>query len=190
MESIMKRLVAILAIMVAVCAGTVLTACSSGESVEQAIRADISSQLDPFKDLDQATVDELAEGIKDAGLEDYGVSSRDFVTSMFDGFDYSIDSVEVAEDGGTASASVSVTCKTFTDALSRIEELSADLASSGEAAGMTETELNARLGELMMQAVDEVEAKSTVCEFGYTRSDEGWTIDGDAESEIYNAFFA
>lgn len=186
----MKRVFVALALMFALSAVTVLSACSSEESVEEAIRTDIAAQLDPFKNLDQAAMDELVESIKDAGLEDYGISSEDFVTSMFNGFDYSIDSVTIADDGNSASASVSVTCKTFSDASSRAEEMANEFVNSGEAANMTESELNARLGEIMMQAVDGAEAKTTTCEFGYTKSDEGWTINDNAESEIYNAFFA
>lgn len=188
--NIMKRAFAILAIVIMLSVGTVLSACSPGISTEDAIRSDLAAQLDPFKNHDQATMDEIAESMGDAGLEEYSVNADDMVASMLDGFDYAIDSVSVDEDSGSASASVSITCKTFGDVVTRAGELATEFAISGEAAGMTEDELNTKLGEIIMQTIDEAEAKSTVCEFGYTKTDDGWVIDDDAENEIYNAFFA
>lgn len=135
-------------------------------------------------------MDELNASVASAGLDEYGVSTNQYITSLLDGFDYTIDTVTVAEDGNTATASVSITCKTFTDATARAEELSAEFANSEDILGMTEDELNAKIGEIMMQAIDETEPKTTSCELGYTLVDGTWTIDGDAESEIYTAFFA
>ena len=186
----MKNILAVLVAALAITAGLSLVACSSSESPEDAIRADLAAQFDPIKNQDQAVMDELNASVASAGLDEYGVSTNQYITSLLDGFDYTIDTVTVAEDGNTATASVSITCKTFTDATARAEELSAEFANSEDILGMTEDELNAKIGEIMMQAIDETEPKTTSCELGYTLVDGTWTIDGDAESEIYTAFFA
>ncbi len=189
MAKMKKLLVAVLAAL-ALTAGLSLAACSSSESPEDAIRADLAAQFDPIKNLDQEVMDELNSSVSGIGLDEYGVSSDEYITSLLEGFDYTIDSVTVADDGTTATASVTITCKTFTDATARAEELSTEFGQSDEISGMSQDELNAKIGEIMMQAIDETEPKSTTCEFGYTKTDDTWTLDGDAESEIYNAFFA
>lgn len=186
----MKKLAAVMAAALMLAVGASLVACSSGESAEDAIRADLAAQFDPIKSLDQSVMDELTASVEGIGLEEYGVAPEDYITSLLAGFDYSIDSVSVAEDGNSATASVTVTCKTFTDATARAEELSNEFVNGDEISNMSEDELNAKIGEIMMQAIDETQTKSTTCEFGYTKADGTWTIDGDAESEIYNAFFA
>lgn len=186
----MKKMLVALAAALALTAGTSLVACSSGESPEDAIRADLAAQFDPIKNLDQSVMDELTASVEGIGLDEYGIASEDYIASLLTGFDYSIDSVTVADDGTSATASVTVTCKTFTDATTRAEELSSEFVNGDEIMDMTEDELNAKIGEIMIQAIDETDPKSTVCEFGYTNVDGTWTIDGDAESEIYNAFFA
>lgn len=186
----MKKILAVLVAALALTAGLSLVACSSSESPEDAIRADLAAQFDPIKNHDQAVMDELTASVESAGLDEYGISNSDYVASLLDGFDYAVDSVTVAEDGNTATAAVTVTCKTFTDATARAEELSAEFGESDEILDMTADELNAKIGEIMMQAIDETEPKATSCEFGYTLVDGTWTIDSSAESEIYNAFFA
>lgn len=189
MSKTKKILVALIAALT-LTAGLSLVACSSGEAPEDAIRADLAAQFDPIKNHDQEVMDELTASVESAGLDEYGVSNSDFVASLLDGFDYTVDSISVAEDGNTATAAVTMTCKTFTDATARAEELSAEFGESDEVLDMSTEEINAKIGEIMMQAINETEPKATSCEFGYTLVDGTWTIDSSAESEIYNAFFA
>lgn len=170
--------------------GMSLTACSSSESAEDSIRSDIADQLDPIKNLDQDVTDELTSALEDLDLDDYGVTADEYLSSLLDGFDYSIDSVTVSDDESSATASVTITCKSFSDAISLAMELAEELAESGEIDDMSDDEYNAKIGEIMMQSIDETEAKSTVCEFSYTQSDGTWVMSSDAEEEIYNVFFA
>lgn len=186
----MKKILVALVAALTLTAGLSLVACSSGESPEDAIRTDLAAQFDPIKNHDQEVMDELTTSVESAGLDQYGISNSDYVASLLDGFDYTVDSVTVAEDGNTATAAVTITCKTFTNATARAEELSAEFGESDEILDMSADELNTKIGEIMMQAINETEPKATSCEFGYTLVDGTWTIDANAESEIYNAFFA
>ena len=79
-----------------------LAACSSGPDPEEVISQDIATQFDPIKNLDQAAVDELAQDAESgADLSDFGIDGAEYIKAMLGGFDYSIVSVNVAEDGQT-----------------------------------------------------------------------------------------
>lgn len=109
---------------------------------------------------------------------------------MLGGFDYSIVSVNVAEDGQSATAIVDVTCKSFNAANDRANEISDEFAASDEITGMSMDDLNKKIGEILMQAMNETEPSTVECEFQYNLVDGTWTMSDSAESEIYNAFFS
>ena len=185
-----NRIFAVVLIALALLIAVSLAACSSDESAEESIRSDIADQLDPIKNLDQDVVDELTSALEDLDLDDYGVTADEYLSSLLDGFDYSIDSVTVGDDGNSATASVTITCKSFSDATSLATELAEELAESIDIDDMSDDEYKAKIGEIMMQSIDETEAKSTVCEFTYIQSDGSWAMSSDAEEEIYGVFFA
>lgn len=86
----LKTLVCTLCASLALVGGLVLTGCS-GTNPEEAIRQDITTNFDEIKNLDDAAMEEFAEELGDTGLESYGIETTELLTSMLDGFDYSID---------------------------------------------------------------------------------------------------
>ena len=106
---VLKVLVCSIAAVLALGAGLALGACS-GPSPEELIREDLTANLDRVKELDDATVEELVDSMGTIGLEDYGIEASDVVTSLLDGFDYTIDGIAVDDEGTSAVASVTVTC--------------------------------------------------------------------------------
>ena len=186
-----KHIIFVAVVMIlALTVGMALVSCSSGESAEDAIRSDITDQLDPIKNLDQDVVDELTSALEELDLDDYGLTTDEYLSSLLDGFDYSIDSITVSDDESTATASVTITCKSFSDATSLASELSEDFVENNDIDDMSDDEYKAEIGEILMQALDETEATSTTCEFSYTQTDGTWAMTSDTEDEIYNAFFA
>ena len=89
-RSALKVLTGTLCATLALVGGLALSGCS-GEKPEDAIRTDIASNFDAIKNLDDATIDELAEEMGSIGMEDYGIDTSELIASMADGFDYSID---------------------------------------------------------------------------------------------------
>lgn len=171
-------------------AGALALAGCAGQSPEEAIEADIAAQLDPIQNAEQAAIDELS-GMVDSSIDMsvYGIESAEYVKSLLSGFRYEVKDVVV--DGDSATATVDVTCKSFTDASTRVEELSADFAENLSASPtLSADDLAHKAGQLMMQAMDETEPKTTECAFAYEKSGGSWTLSSEAEQEISRAFFA
>ena len=175
----LRALTCSLVAVVALVAGLALGACS-GPSPEELIREDLAANLDRVKELDDATIEELVGSMGTIGLEDYGIEASDVVTSLLDGFDYTIDDITVDDEGASAVASVTVTCKSSTDFNAQIEQAAADLMTelmedpSGLELLGDEEALNARIGEVIMETLDGVEPRQTSVEIGYSKTDDGW----------------
>lgn len=186
-----KNLFAAVAVALVLACGAALAACSSNPDPKEVITADIATQFDPVKNLDQTAVDELAADVEAANdLKAYGLDGVAYVQSMLSGFDYEVKDVTVDESGENAVATVVITCKSFTDATARATELSEELANSEELLDMSMDEMNKKIGEIMLQAMDETQVKSTDCTFDYKLVDGTWTIQDNAEQQLSNAFFA
>lgn len=170
---------------IALSCATLLGACS-GINPEELIRADLTTNLELVKNADKETVSELMQDINADELEMYGIDGAEFATSLLEGFDYSIDSVAV--EGDVAVAELSITCKSATTLYGELESLTVDLLSDPSVYTMTQEELYARAGELVMEALDETEVRTTPIEVSYTKTSEGWEMD-DASSEAFAQAF-
>lgn len=186
MNRVLKVLTCSITAVLALSVGLVLGACS-GPSPEEAIREDLTADLDRVKELDDATVEELVGSMGTLGLETYGIEASDVVRSLLDGFDYTIDDITVDDEGTSAVASVSVTCKSASDFTERINQAATDLATelmndpSGLELLSDEDALNARIGEVVMETLDEVELQQTSIEIDYSKTDDGWTASDASE---------
>ncbi len=186
MNRVLKVLTCSITAVLALSVGLVLGACS-GPSPEEAIREDLTANLDRVKELDDATVEELVGSMGTLGLETYGIEASDVVRSLLDGFDYTIDDITVDDEGTSAVASVSVTCKSASDFTERINQAATDLATelmndpSGLELLSDEDALNARIGEVVMETLDEVELQQTSIEIDYSKTDDGWTASDASE---------
>lgn len=186
MNRVLKVLSCSITAVLALSVGLVLGACS-GPSPEEAIREDLTANLDRVKELDDATVEELVGSMGTLGLETYGIEASDVVRSLLDGFDYTIDDITVDDEGTSAVASVSVTCKSASDFTERINQAATDLATelmndpSGLELLSDEDALNARIGEVVMETLDEVELQQTSIEIDYSKTDDGWTASDASE---------
>ncbi|WP_417801592.1 hypothetical protein [Thermophilibacter provencensis] len=186
MNRVLKVLTCSITAVLALSVGLVLGACS-GPSPEEVIREDLTANLDRVKELDDATVEELVSSMGTIGLETYGIEASDVVRSLLDGFDYTIDDITVDDEGTSAVASVSVTCKSASDFTERINQAATDLATelmndpSGLELLSDEEALNARIGEVVMETLDEVELQQTSIEIDYSKTDDGWTASDASE---------
>lgn len=178
--TVARSLVAALVCVAALCA------CAGGPDVEALVRADLTTSLDLVKNADRETIDNLMEDIDASELEAYGVDGTEFAASLLDGFDYSIDSVEV--EGDKATATLTITCKSASTLYGELEGLTTELLSDPDVYTMTQDELYARVGELVLEALDETEPRTTTVEVVYTDNDGTWEMDdasGTALSEVF-----
>lgn len=184
----LKALVCSLVAVLAVACGLAVTACSPGQSDEDAIKQDLAANLDEIKNADEDAVQDLLANEDTSMFEQLGVDPTEFFSAMLDGFDYTIDSVTV--DGDTATASVSVTCKSMStmqsDAMSAVYALMDDPT---EIAGMSEDEIMQLAGQTMMEAIKGSETHESTYEFTYEKVDGTWTIQ-DSGDEFMSAVFA
>lgn len=185
----LKTLVCTLCASLALVGGLVLTGCS-GTNPEEAIRQDITTNFDEIKNLDDAAMEEFAEELGDTGLESYGIETTELLTSMLDGFDYSIESVTV--DGDTAVAEVSVTAKSMgelmnMDADAMTEALMEDLTSGALDANDGDA-ISAWAGAYVMNLVDAIEPSDKTVTLTYINGDDGWELDESSNSEIEQIF--
>ena len=185
----LKALACTLCASLALVGGLVLTGCS-GTDPEEAIRTDITTNFDALKSQEGALVDELAAQMEGMGLEDYGIEPSEVVTSVLDGFDYSIDDITVEDD--TATATVTVMSKSISPIANPDSDAMYDAImeaiSSGELDVNDDDAVNAWAGEYVMGLVAEIEPSEKTIELVYNKTDDGWEIDNSANTEISKIF--
>ena len=186
----LRSLAVMVVAVLAVACGLSLGACSSGPSAEDLILEDITTNLDDIKNMDDATLDGLARQIGSVGLEEYGVDTGTLITSMIDGFDYSIESVEVEDD--TATASVTVTVKSMTEFMNFDYDVMADdivdAVTSGEIDTTDQDAFNAWVGEYIMGMIDDLEPVEKDITFTYVNGEDGWELDESSVNDAAQIF--
>ena len=184
-----KALTGMLCATLVLVGGLVLTGCS-GADPEEAVRADLTANFDQLKNLEGDALEEIADGMGNTGLEQYGLENIEVITAMLDGFDYTIDSVAV--DGDTATAEVTVTSKSMSELMNLdTDALTADLmeaVTSGELDPSDDDAINAWAGEYMMGLVEQIEPSEKTISLTYVNGDDGWTMDDSSASEVAQIF--
>lgn len=180
-----SRLAAVLAVTFALAVGAcVLSGC--GQSDEEVIRESLTEELDGIKNMDSEVVAELESGIASSGIEEIGIDVGEFTKAYLQGFDYTINSVTV--DGDSAVANITLTCKSQDEFQDSFATAAGELAESGELDGMTEEEAFARLGEVAVECLNNVEASAgEPFDVTYELVDNTWTPTSDAELAVASA---
>lgn len=174
-----------LAVLLALFVGMVgLSGCSGGTNDEEAIRASLTSELDSIKNIDDTFVNEFSESINMSQLSVYGIDGVEFMKSYLNGFDYSIDSINV--DGDNATAQITLTCKSYTgyqQALQQaVDEITADPDSL---ASLSNDEINQKIGEIVIGSLDGVELAATQpISITYTKVDGTWEPASSTSGDI------
>lgn len=179
--------------MIAAFAATALLAFSAvafvgcgGESDEDVIRGALTEELDAIKALDDATISEMTADMDASTFAAYGIDASEFMKTYLDGFDYSIDGVTV--DGDTAEAVVTLTCKSFSAYEAALEANTQTAVETQDIASMTSDEINALVGQIMMDSLADVEP--IACDpitIEYTNEGGTWTPTTASEQAITNA---
>ena len=176
----------VLSFAMAVCA--VAFAGCAGQSDEEVIREALVQELDSYKNLDDAVVDEMTQSMDLEELSSYGIDGKAFMQSYFNGFDCTIDSVTV--DGDKASAVITLTCKSLSAFQSSLEDALSNLDVE-KLATMSEDELNQYTSDLIMNALDSVEvAQTEPITIEYTKDGNTWTPSASASDDIAAAMLS
>lgn len=160
-----------------------LTGCA-GPSPEDVIESSLTAELDQVKTLDKEFVSTIASYMDVDRFKDYGVDGTAFITTYFDGFDYSIDAITVNDD--TARAIVTLTCTSYSDFRSRLNSASSAMAqNASEYVDMSREDLSKVYGELLMDTLDDVTlAQTKPMTLTFKRDGDTWKMQENLESEI------
>lgn len=168
----------------ALCLSSALAALalSGCESAESEVRAQVESELNAVKELDDETVNAFLGSLSSNDteiLDSVGLDESELMRAYFDGFDYSIDSVTV--DGDTAQVTITFTCKTASDMVAAMQAAlgDVDIAAAAQSGDMSS------IGQAMIDAVRNVgprQADPVTVE--YQKTDGAWTAGDSAEQAI------
>lgn len=162
----------------------VLSGCG-GPSVEELIREDLTTQFDEVKNGEEDFLEGLEEGAGDS-FDQLGIDASAFAQAYLDGFDYSID--EIVVEDTTATATVTLKVKSMGDIVNEFNLQFADYISTVDLSTITEDDLYAAAGQMMLDITNAAELKDVTCNFTYSQDDEGeWSADESAETELTNA---
>lgn len=163
-----------------------LVGCSSDEDEEAAIEQAISAEFDKLKNLDAATVDEIAQSVGNDELTKMGIDAKDFAKAYLDGFDYSVQKVEV--DGDKATATVTMTCKSLSEFQSSLTTLAAEYVGDSSNWEKSESQIYQELGTKIMDTLKSTPTATTQpITLHFTESGGEWTADENEDTQITNA---
>lgn len=182
-----KGIIALLTVAMLAFGGVALVGC--GPSDEEVVRQGVTDELNRLKQLDAELVDELAANAGAEDLAAFGIDAKEFVSTYLSGFDYRIDSVTV--DGDMATATVTLTCKSFSAYNDALEAAAAEMANDESLADMSEEELNQKLGQTIMDAIAGVPSAETApIDLTFELKDNVWSPTSDAERALSEALFS
>lgn len=154
---------------------------------EQTILDLVSAQFDALEggeaEMMQSVASIAAEGFEDATgvtMEECGIDPVNYARLMTDDLTYEVDLVVVNDKQGTGWVSVDVTCRDIFAVLDLFNEKVDEYDASGAANGMTEEQVNQKLGELLMAAVEETtETQDDYATINCTLENGTWVLNED-----------
>lgn len=185
-RNVMKKKLLLAPLMAALVACVVLLSGCGGPSVEELITNDLTSQFDEIKNGG----DDFLSGLEEASgdeFEQLGIDPKEYAKSYLEGFDYKIGDVTVDEDKGTATAEVTITCKSMNkiveDFATQYQEKIAALDTMP-----SEDELYKMAGQVMVDVTKAAKTKDTKVTFKYSANEDNeWSADDSATTEMMNA---
>lgn len=188
-RNVMKKKLLLAPLMAALVACVVLLSGCGGPLVEELITNDLTSQFDEIKNGG----DDFLSGLEEASgdeFEQLGIDPKEYAKSYLEGFDYKIGDVTVDEDKGTATAEVTITCKSMNkiveDFATQYQEKIAALDTMP-----SEDDLYKMAGQVMVDVTKAAKTKDTKVTFKYSANkDNEWSADDSATTEMMNAMMS
>lgn len=181
-----KGFIALLVALV-VCCCTLLAGCA--ESADDAVRKVVTDEFNEIKNASAEEVEELAgDSSEFAALSAYGITAADAYDAIFSDFDYKIDSIKV--DGDKATVGVVFTTKDLTTFQSALVTAAQDAANNGTFDNMTTSEMNAAIGQLVLDTIKNLPTTETkVIDFEVNKVAGNWEMADDSGDILQEALF-
>ena len=184
--STQKILAGAAALLLALAVMVALPGCGGGQSDEDVIRASLSQELDSIKNIDDSFVNEFSESINMSQLSVYGIDGVEFMKAYLDGFDYTIDSIEV--NGDTAQAQITLTCKSYTAYAQALQDAVNEITSDPEkiaSVNGSDSEINDMVGGIVIDSLNGVDLATTEpIIINYTKVDNTWEPASSTSGDI------
>ena len=172
----MKKKLLLAPLMAVLVACVVVLSGCGGPSVEELITEDLTTQFDEVKNGG----DDFLAGLEEASgdeFEQLGIDPKEYAKSYL-------------EDKGTATAEVTITCKSMNqiveDFATQYQEKVAALDSMP-----SDDELYKMAGQVMVDVTKAAKTKDTKVTFKYSCNDDGeWSADDSATNEMMNAMMS
>lgn len=167
---------------------TALVGCGGSADPEQQVKDAIAAEFDPVKNMSDDFISSLEDEGAFEGLDEMGVDGKEFATALFGGFDYAIGAVEIADDGKSATAEVTLTCKDIAGIVNNLEDKIFDGVDFNELLSMSEDEITQWAADRVMEILNDVDVVEqdpitlTLVNDGGT-----WEMDDNAEATLSKA---
>ena len=182
-----RKAVAVVIALAAALTATLLGGCF-GPSDEQIIRDGLNEEFSAIADSESEARQQIVDSMGlENGISDWGVEPQEFVDSLFDGFAYEIGGITVDSEQGTAEAQVTLTNKSAEGVVTGLQNSLSELLESSEVLAMTQGEIAEKMGELIMESVENAPLEENELTLPCVREGEDWTIDDSAEDALYEA---
>lgn len=148
-----KKLATVFALIVlasAVCA----FGCSSPDN-ENAIRNTIVQEFDSYKNMDQAAISKVLKPTENSGLEKLGITGEQYASNVLEGFDYSINDINI--DGKTATADVTIVSKSMSDFETKFNALVDNIEPLSSSSSVNKEDITTTIGECAIEAFKETQ---------------------------------
>lgn len=157
-----------------------LTGCGYTDDDRQAVRDSLDSELTQLTTL---SADELL-GDARSDIEKLGISGDDFLDAYFDGCSWSTG--DVSFDGGVATASVALSCRSLSSALDALKEAytSQTLEDGGHP---DESSLYATAGKALLDCLHATALGTRDVDVTLTKQNGSWLIDDAGRSSLISA---
>lgn len=185
----MKKKLLLAPLMAVLVACVVVLSGCGGPSVEELITEDLATQFDEVKNGG----DDFLAGLEEASGDEFkqlGIDPKEYAKSYLEGFGYKIGDVTVDEGKGTATAEVTITCKSMNqiveDFATQYQEKVTALDSMP-----SDDELYKMAGQVMVDVTKAAKTKDTTVTFKYSCNDDGeWSADDSATNEMMKAMMS
>lgn len=175
----------------ALCAALAFSLCgmvACADNSEQVIRDSLTEEIESLKNPDEATLAELSSSLPTSVFAQLGLSTTDVMKALLEGFDGTVDSVEV--DGKNAVATLTISSRDFSQLDTVLDDMTDEMTDNAELADMSLSERTAWAGQMLMQRIESlpvVQHDPTSVE--YVLNGNTWEPAPGAQSKLASAIF-
>lgn len=159
------------------------------DNSKQVITDSLTEEIESLKNPDAEMIAEMSSEVPANTFEQLGLNSDDVVRALFEGFDGTVDSVEV--NGKNAEAVVTLSSKDFSQIEDVMTEVTDELSNNVEQfSGMSQSEIMAWVGQQLMEKINAMPVVThDPITIEYVLNGNTWEPTEDAETAVFKALF-